>query len=273
VASGSNPFFIGVPDIKSGIGSPAASTDPVGSLYMRSDTAELWQQITASGTVPAIVQATSFAGNSGSFSATPAAGDLLIGYCAGNSASVPNAGTGWTDSGITNNVSAAPGIRLTYKFAVSGESTSQSPCSGTNNSSSMVEVSGVANFTASFETTLSQLTSPLSYVTANANDLALAFFARNGSQCLTPGGFTQGLSCIANGTVSTATAAQNFPGFNSTAVRDLLHRLLQRHATGAEAGHGGLAQVLLADQRAERRDHDRDLSANAQLLDRNDLHD
>jgi hypothetical protein len=35
VASGSNPFFIGVPDIKSGIGSPSASTDPVGSLYMR----------------------------------------------------------------------------------------------------------------------------------------------------------------------------------------------------------------------------------------------
>jgi hypothetical protein len=217
VASGSNPFFIGVPDIKSGIGAPSASTDPVGSLYMRNDTAELWQQIVANGTVPAIVQATSFAGNSGSFSATPAAGDLLIAYCAGNSAGVPNAGTGWTDSGITDAITAAPGIRLTYKFAVAGESTSQSPCAGINNSSSMVEVSGVTNFTASFETTFSQVSSPLSYVTANSNDLALAFFARNGSQCLTPSGFSQGLSCVAAVQVSTATASQNYPSFSSTA--------------------------------------------------------
>jgi hypothetical protein len=217
VATGSNPFCIGTPCIKSGIGSPAASSEAVGSLYMETDTAATWQQVVPSATVPAVVQAVSFFSGSGAFSATPAAGDLLLGLCAGINGGIPGNGTGWTDSGITNNTSAAPGMRVVYKTAISGESTSQTPCTGSNIMSSMMEVSGVPNFVGSLETVFFSLASPLSYVTTNANDLAVAFFARNGSQCLTPTGFSQGLSCNANGTGSTATAAQQFTGSGSSA--------------------------------------------------------
>jgi hypothetical protein len=115
-------------------------------------------------------------------------------------------------AGSPTTITAAPGIRLTYKFAVAGESTSQSPCAGTNNSSSMVEVSGVTNFTASFETTFSQV-SLAALLRHRQLERSRARFLRAERQPMPDPErlLTQGLSCIANGTVSTATASQNYP--------------------------------------------------------------
>lgn len=225
-AGGANPFFIGVPDIKSGCGVPSISADPVGSLYMDSCTARLYQQIIASGTVPAVVQSKAYATtNSVTLGATPSSGDLLIANCSNSGGSTPTPGSGWTSSGL-----GSAGKLLVYKTAVFGESTTQAPCAsaGGGDGGSIVEVSGVTSWLDSFDATVATSNSTtLSTSTGFANELAIGFFWKALSASADPGPFTtSGLSSAissANGVagsigVATATASQQFPSSSSSVL-------------------------------------------------------
>lgn len=229
VSGGTNPFYIGVPNVQSGIGAPSNSSDPVGSLYMRTDTAQLWQQRVASGTVPTIAQAaTSANSTSVTLTSTPAAGDLLVAICAGYTG-IPGLAAGWTAAGVSGGPGGnAPGDIVGYKFAVTGESTTQTPCTNVSPGGQGVliyEVSGVASWADSYESSLWSTNNPVTATTANANDLVLgaAYATVSGSD---PGAITTtGLSgaqstahvcCSAGGVgIAVATAAQAFAASGS----------------------------------------------------------
>lgn len=224
VSGGTNPFYIGVPAIRTGIGAPSASSDPVGSLYLRTDTAEIYQQYVASGQVPALVQtATATFSNSVTMSSTPAAGDLLVATCSVYPAAATiNTAGGWTDTGLLHNASILePSDHLAYKFAVAGESTTQTPCTGTPGGAAVFEVSGVANWTASLEASSYTQSNPATYTTGAANDLVLmaAYTDSSGSD---PGaGSISGLSggastAHATGGFTITTAGQAFTGSGSS---------------------------------------------------------
>jgi hypothetical protein len=113
-SSGANPFYIGTPYFASGIGAPSDAAAPVGSVFTRIDTADLYQQIVSGSAVPALVQdASSGGGSSVTMGATPAAGDFLVAVCS-NYAATPSIAAGWTTRHHRRRqrVRAVPGGRL-----------------------------------------------------------------------------------------------------------------------------------------------------------------
>jgi hypothetical protein len=220
VTGGTNPFAIGSANVLSGTGAPSSSSDPVGSIYMRTDTSELWGQIVPSGTLPAVVQAASHSGSfSVTLSSTPASGDLLVASCVINTGALGIASSGWTDSGNNFASGAQVGQRIVYKFAVLGESATQTPCTaggGSQPAVTIYEVSGVSNWTASLESFQIGFTT-FSYVTTNANDLVLGFYGSITSTAPSQTGFTLAISSASGTAPGVSTAAQTFSSSGSTA--------------------------------------------------------
>jgi hypothetical protein len=183
VAGGTNPFYIGTPNIQSGCDAPSSSADPIGSLYLRNCIAQLYQQVAPSSAVPGIVQSASAAGTTTvTLGAVPTIGDFLVAGCFSNTA--PSVASGWTEavSSIPGNGSGAPGRSLVYKQVVSGDTTSQTPCAGAN-TTVVFEISGLANWAGSYVSgslaearTNASGSMSVGYTIANNSTLALGFF-------------------------------------------------------------------------------------------------
>jgi hypothetical protein len=175
VSGGTNPFFIGTPDIASGCGSPAPSSDPVGSLYMDTCTANLYQQTQPNSVVPGNVQAAAANGDTVTLASVPTAGDKLVAFCYGTTGLANGFQTIATNPLSGSSASAVSGW---LPITTSGGSTSYTPCSGASQVY-LVEVSGVAVWGNSFVTAQVGNTYSPTYTTVDADVLVIGGFGGN----------------------------------------------------------------------------------------------
>lgn len=147
-----NPCTIGSVSIRSGSGVPSAS-DPQGSLNFRTDVPSVYQMQTASTTYPAWVQGASVNGGTVTV-APPAGGNYLVAACDGG-ATIPTASSGWTLISSQAVGSWGPAIAIVYHYFATTGSTSQTPCTGSVITTSLLEISGLdpSNFNTNYVST------------------------------------------------------------------------------------------------------------------------
>jgi hypothetical protein len=205
--AGANPLIIGGAYVRSGANQPSIS-DPTGSLYLRTDLGRLYVEQTIPGSAPVrvreAVSATSYAVT---LSGAPTAGDMLIAQCYART-SAPATNTGWTSFATQAASGNAPNALLAYHLVLSGETTSQTPCTGGSGGkgAAVIEVSGMSSVWANSyqQSGFAQsngggtITATVSLTTTTTNSLAIAF-----------GGYTNGTTTIGMLTPSLSTGWLN----------------------------------------------------------------
>lgn len=233
--AGANPLIISPDQIGAAPGVPPTATfcpntAGEGSLCMRTDTGFLYSMWVPPGAVPARVQQ-AVSGVGGGYTvtlgATPTIGDYLIAF-AFRSGSLPSLAAGWTSIATHNATGATDAYAvLAYHLVTSGDTTTQTPASGTGNSvgSAIIEVSGldVTNFANSVQassftgTSLANgaLSTTLTATTSSANTLGVSFGAGTVQSSLN---FSVGPIGINSGWTNTSTTNLNSQTWTSQAL-------------------------------------------------------
>jgi hypothetical protein len=230
--------------------SSPGGADPAGTLGITTSPVAFSQKLTASTTMT-VVQQTSGQGNSATFSGAPTIGNTLVAMCG----SWPEAGhsdpatvaSGWTLIDAATSSTWAPARTWAYRVAGSGESTTQTPCSG-GAVAIIYEVSGVGAWASAYvgitdarDTGGSATSVTVNLTTSNANQMVLGGWVSRGN--ISAAGSVSGLTgtltttaCSGGGCENGAGRSQSFSS-NGTSVS----------ATGSwSSSPGGITGSLLS---------------------------